>query len=118
MLSTMCLIRLINTMHLRRNIHRQHVAITTRKQNIYRMHSLKALNSMCVVRAPRAPSGLNILYLNGTDSGIVNNACFPSTVAPSYAPTGQVSHCDSLNLRSLLGYYIGTVVNLVHAMRF
>eukprot|EP00884_Botryococcus_braunii_P017120 jgi/Botrbrau1/4091/Bobra.152_3s0041.2 len=40
-------------------------------------------------RAPKAASPLNILYLNGTDTGIVNNACFPSTVAPSYAPSGQ-----------------------------
>jgi hypothetical protein len=41
-------------------------------------------------RAPKPPSPENILYLNGEDAGIVNNCCFPSTVAPSYAPPGQV----------------------------
>ncbi|KXZ45256.1 hypothetical protein GPECTOR_56g352 [Gonium pectorale] len=41
--------------------------------------------------APQAPSPEPILYLNGEGDGdgIVNNACFPSTVAPSYAPPGQ-----------------------------
>lgn len=42
------------------------------------------------LRAPKAPMEEPILYLNGTDGGIVNNCCFPSTVAPSYAPAGQV----------------------------
>ena len=41
-------------------------------------------------RAPKAPRTEPILYLNGARSGLVNNACFPSTVAPSYAPAGQV----------------------------
>ncbi|KAL0037498.1 hypothetical protein WJX77_000310 [Trebouxia sp. C0004] len=36
----------------------------------------------------KPPHG-NVLYLNGTGSGLVNNACFPSSVAPSYAPSGQ-----------------------------
>ena len=40
--------------------------------------------------APEPPSPENVLYLNGEDRGIVNNLCFPSTVAPSYAPSGQV----------------------------
>eukprot|EP00951_Prasinocladus_malaysianus_P008522 scaffold61933_cov46-Prasinocladus_malaysianus.AAC.2 len=40
-------------------------------------------------RAPKAPSNEPMLYLNGTESGIVNNCCFPSTVSPSYAPAGQ-----------------------------
>ncbi|KAK9815902.1 hypothetical protein WJX72_011660 [[Myrmecia] bisecta] len=40
-------------------------------------------------RASAAPRDENILYLNGEDKGIVNNACFPSAVAPSYAPKGQ-----------------------------
>jgi phytoene dehydrogenase-like protein len=35
-----------------------------------------------------APSREPILYLNGEGSGLVNNACFPSTVSPSYAPAG------------------------------
>mmetsp|Transcript_30975 Transcript_30975/g.68650 ORF Transcript_30975/g.68650 Transcript_30975/m.68650 type:complete len:484 (-) Transcript_30975:553-2004(-) len=39
--------------------------------------------------APSPPSPEPILYLNGEDSGIVNNCCFPSTVAPSYAPAGK-----------------------------
>ncbi|KAK9836272.1 hypothetical protein WJX81_001340 [Elliptochloris bilobata] len=39
-------------------------------------------------RAPAAPSE-PILYLNGEPGGMVNNACFPSSVAPSYAPPGQ-----------------------------
>ena len=30
-----------------------------------------------------------MLYLNGESGGLVNNACFPSTVAPTYAPAGQ-----------------------------
>ncbi|KAF6255152.1 hypothetical protein COO60DRAFT_1272702 [Scenedesmus sp. NREL 46B-D3] len=40
-------------------------------------------------RAPQPPAPDNVLYLNGTGSGLVNNCCFPSTVAPSYAPAGQ-----------------------------
>lgn len=44
-------------------------------------------------KAPNPPSNEPILYLNGTDDGIVNNCCFPSTVAPSYAPPGQVHAC-------------------------
>ena len=32
-----------------------------------------------------------MLYLNGDGIGIVNNCCFPSAVAPSYAPSGSVS---------------------------
>lgn len=44
-------------------------------------------------KAPKAPFPDNILYLNGTRQGLVNNCCFPSTVAPSYAPPEQVSRC-------------------------
>ena len=36
-----------------------------------------------------------MLYLNGESSGLVNNACFPSTVAASYAPAGQASRSPS-----------------------
>lgn len=39
--------------------------------------------------APTPPSPEPMLYLNGESSGLVNNCCFPSTVAPSYAPPGQ-----------------------------
>lgn len=35
-----------------------------------------------------------MLYLNGDGCGIVNNVCFPSTVAPSYAPPGKVHSSD------------------------
>ena len=40
--------------------------------------------------APTAPPE-PVLYLNGEreSGGLVNNACFPSAVAPSYAPPGQ-----------------------------
>lgn len=50
----------------------------------------KGVGTCCLYfRAPKPPSPENILYLNGEDGGIVNNCCFPSTVAPSYAPPGQ-----------------------------
>lgn len=39
--------------------------------------------------APKPPMPGNVLYLNGEDDGIVNNACFPSEVSPSYAPAGK-----------------------------
>lgn len=42
-------------------------------------------------RAPAPPRQENILYLNGERGGLVNNCCFPSTIAPSYAPPGRVS---------------------------
>lgn len=49
-----------------------------------------AVGTACLYfAAPRAPSPDNILYLNGDGKGLVNNCCFPSTVAPSYAPSGQ-----------------------------
>ena len=46
---------------------------------------------MHICRTSQKPPHGNVLYLNGTGSGLVNNACFPSAVAPSYAPSGQVS---------------------------
>lgn len=49
-----------------------------------------AVGTVCLYfAAPAPPSTAPILYLNGEDDGIVNNCCFPSTVAPSYAPPGQ-----------------------------
>lgn len=39
--------------------------------------------------AARAPVAKPILLLNGEAGGAVDNLCFPSTVAPSYAPAGQ-----------------------------
>ena len=52
----------------------------------------------CPCSAPRPPREENVLYLNGESSGLVNNACFPSTVAPSYASAGQASYCPSPHL--------------------
>ena len=46
--------------------------------------------SWCPRRARRPPRDENILYLAGERGRLVNNACFPSTIAPSYAPPGQV----------------------------
>jgi phytoene dehydrogenase-like protein len=39
--------------------------------------------------APKDPVGAPILVLNGDGSGLINNICVPSTVAPSYAPAGS-----------------------------
>lgn len=41
-------------------------------------------------RADSPPAGDPMLYLDGDGGGVVNNVCFPSTVAPSYAPSGKV----------------------------
>ena len=40
----------------------------------------------------------NTLYLEGEGRGIVNNMCFPSEVARSYAPAGQV-RCSACSAR-------------------
>lgn len=53
--------------------------------------------------APAPPRPEPILYLNGEGRGLVNNCCFPSTVAPSYAPRGA-----TLASVSLLGTHEGT----------
>ena len=70
-------------------------------------------------RAPRAPrvrvvgeeketlpvqtsGGEPILYLNGGDHVVVNNCCFPSTVAPSYAPMGEtLVSCSTVGIPDL-----------------
>jgi len=39
--------------------------------------------------APHSPLGEAIIALNGTGSGLVNNVCVPSDLAPDYAPPGQ-----------------------------
>lgn len=39
--------------------------------------------------ADRSPLGESIIALNGTGSGLVNNVCAPSDLAPAYAPPGQ-----------------------------
>lgn len=39
--------------------------------------------------APRSPLGESIIALNGTGSGLVNNVCVPSDLAPAYAPPGR-----------------------------
>jgi len=36
-----------------------------------------------------SPLGESIIALNGTSSGLVNNVCVPSNLAPDYAPPGQ-----------------------------
>jgi phytoene dehydrogenase-like protein len=39
--------------------------------------------------ADRSPLSEAIIVLNGSGSGLVNNVCVPSDVAPGYAPAGQ-----------------------------
>ena len=39
--------------------------------------------------APCSPLGEAIIALNGSSSGLVNNVCAPSDLAPGYAPSGQ-----------------------------
>lgn len=39
--------------------------------------------------AAKPPRDEPILYLDGDGTRLVNNCCFPSTVAPSYAPEGR-----------------------------
>lgn len=39
--------------------------------------------------ASRSPLDESIIALNGTGSGLVNNVCVPSDLAPDYAPPGQ-----------------------------
>jgi phytoene dehydrogenase-like protein len=39
--------------------------------------------------ATRSPLGESIIALNGTGSGLVNNVCVPSDLAPNYAPHGR-----------------------------
>ena len=39
--------------------------------------------------AQHAPPHGNVLYLDGEQRGVVNNACVPSAVASSYAPAGK-----------------------------
>jgi phytoene dehydrogenase-like protein len=39
--------------------------------------------------AARSPLGESIIALNGTGSGLVNNVCAPSDLAPDYAPPGR-----------------------------
>ena len=43
-------------------------------------------------RVKQLPSEENILYLNGENKGIVNNLCFPGTVAPSYGKVSFVAY--------------------------
>lgn len=57
--------------------------------------------------AARSPIGEPIIALNGTGSGLVNNVCVPSDLAPDYAPRGQalvsvsiLGTVDSANLES------------------
>jgi protoporphyrinogen oxidase len=55
-------------------------------------NGLPGVGTCCVYfscSAERLPSEEGILYLDGGGCGIVNNACFPSNVAASYAPAGK-----------------------------
>ena len=55
------------------------------------------MGTVCVYfAAPRAPRDEPILYLNGDGAGLVNNACVPSAVCPSYAPAGTALISASL----------------------
>lgn len=47
-------------------------------------HSVRCL----YFAAERAPVDEPVIVLNGTGTGVVNNLCVPSVVAPSYAPSG------------------------------
>ncbi|KAL4425251.1 hypothetical protein ABPG75_009267 [Micractinium tetrahymenae] len=74
-------------------------------------------------KADRPARPGNVLYLDGEGKGIVNNMCFPSEVAPSYAPAGQtlvsvstIGTLDELSEQQLiakvkaeLGAWFGTV---------
>ena len=53
--------------------------------------SESAVGTTCLYFAmDKAPTEDAILYLDGDNNGgIVNNCCFPSNVAPSYAPAGK-----------------------------
>jgi hypothetical protein len=71
-------------------------------------------------KAPAAPFPDNILYLDGTGKGLVNNCCFPSTVAPSYAPAGQVGHKNAVLLclqPQVLGVLLLSCVRHKNAVR-
>lgn len=49
-----------------------------------------AVGTMCLYFATDSPpTSEPILFLNGTDGGIVNNCCVPSNVSRTYAPAGQ-----------------------------
>ena len=68
------------------------VVIATEGPEAARLASLPAPGSRPVTclyfAAERAPIAEPLLVLDGDESGPVNNLCFPSQVAPSYAPAG------------------------------
>ena len=51
-----------------------------------------------------------MLYLDGDGGGVVNNVCFPSTVAPSYAPSGKVRPPHALLHRVLCAVSLRRIV--------
>jgi phytoene dehydrogenase-like protein len=70
------------------------IVIATDGPEAARLHpELKAPGSYGVTclyfSAPKDPVGSPVLFLNGDGSGLINNLCVPSTVAPSYAPVGS-----------------------------
>lgn len=62
----------------------------TALSDVARSTSLPPVGTACLYfAAPTPPRSGNTLYLDGQGTGIINNLCFPSEVAPSYAPLGQ-----------------------------
>jgi len=69
--------------------------------------------------APQPPYSEPLLVLNGTNTGVVNNLCVPSNVAPHYAPQGQALISVSLKSGDL-HYELATARNddeLANAVR-
>lgn len=76
--------------------------------------------------APRSPLGEPIIALNGTGSGLVNNVCVPSDLAPTYAPPGRAlvsvsvlgtpgsANLESQVLAELEAWFGGTVREWLH----
>lgn len=58
---------------------------------LFDRQSLRASRSVsCLYFAAESiPHHTPILYLNGERDGIINNLCFPTTIAPTYAPAHQ-----------------------------
>lgn len=87
-----------------------HVVIATdwaAAAKIFNRQSLRPSRSVSCLyfAADSLPSNLPILYLNGERDGIINNLCFPTTIAPTYAPAQQhllsVSVLDDLTSSDL-----------------
>ncbi len=65
------------------------------------LQSILTDHAHMLCREPQLPDLEPVLYLNGDGTGIVNNCCFPSAVAPSYAPAQAVRRiCLLCSMRS------------------